>query len=132
VSPTTPPPASASAPPLQVLDASIPAATQGQSAAASMMLVNPTSTAIVIRGATSPVAQLIRLQHIKKTESGLMQMTDLPRLTLPPHTNAVLTPGATELRLLNLSAPLQAGYETPLTLIFEDGTTKTIRLHIKE
>jgi copper(I)-binding protein len=129
---TTPPPASASAPPLRVLDASIPAAARGQSAAASMMLVNPTSATIVIRGATSPVAQLIRLQHIKKTDSGLMQMTDLPRLTLPPHTNAVLTPGATELRFLNLSAPLQGGYETPLTLIFQDGTTKTIRLHIKE
>jgi copper(I)-binding protein len=115
-----------------VLDASIPAAAQGQSAAVSMMLVNPASATIVIRGATSPVAQLIRLQHIKKTASGLMQMTDLSRLTLPPHSNAVLAPGATELRLLNLAAPLQAGYETPLTLIFEDGSTKTIRIHIKE
>jgi copper(I)-binding protein len=44
----------------------------------------------------------------------------------------VLAPGATELRLLNLASPLEAGYETPLTLIFENGTTKTLRLHINE
>ena len=132
VSQTNPaPPASSLPPPLQVLDASIPAAAAGQSAAVSMVLINPTSGTIVIRGATSPAAQIIRLQHITKTPEGLMQMETQSKLILPPNSNAVLSPGATEMRLLNLSTALEAGYETPLTLIFNDGTSKNIRLHIK-
>lgn len=132
VSKTDPaPPASSLPPPLRILDASIPAAAAGQSAAVSMMLINPTSGTIVIRGATSPAAQIIRLQHITKTPEGLMQMETQSKLIIPPNSNAVLSPGATELRLLNLATPLEAGYETPLTLIFNDGTTKNIRLHIK-
>ncbi|HEX2859957.1 MAG TPA: copper chaperone PCu(A)C [Alphaproteobacteria bacterium] len=119
-------------PPLRILDASIPAAAAGQSAAVSMMLINPTSSTIVIRGATSPAAQIIRLQHITKTPEGLMQMETQSKLIIPAGSNAVLSPGATELRLLNLTYALEAGFETPLTLIFNDGTTKNIRLHIKD
>src|SRR3569833_3146067 len=77
------PPASNLPPDIKITDAFIPAAKVGQRPAVSLVLFNPTSATVVIRGATSPAAQIIRLQHLSKTPEGLAQMETLSRLIIP-------------------------------------------------
>lgn len=116
---------------LQVRDAHIEPAAAGASAGVSMLVTNPTSTTLVLVGASTPMAGETALQHYVKDAQGLVQVAPLNTLVLKPMSETVIAPGALELQLIGLTSELKKGLELPLTLKFDDGTKRTVRLKVE-
>lgn len=116
---------------LEVRDAIATAAPAGGSTAVSMLLTNPTSQTMVLTGATTPMAGQTLLQTYVQGPDGYVQIQPMSRLSIPAGKAALLAEGVTEIQLINLTTQLQPGLELPLTLKFEDGATRVIRLQVK-
>lgn len=112
-------------------DARVAATPAGGSVAVSMYVVNPNDTALVLVGAATPVAGQTILQRYVQTRDGMVELTPVNRLPLPRMSETVLAPGAMELQLVGLTTALEAGLEMPLTVKFEDGTERVIRLKVE-
>ena len=59
-------------------------------------------------------------------DDGVMRMRRIPHIHLPPGQTVSLQPGGLHIMLFDLAAPLKEGDEFPLTLIFEDGSSKDV------
>jgi copper(I)-binding protein len=69
-------------------------------------------------GAASPGAREVQI-HTHVSEGGMHRMVQLPGLEVPKATTVQFQPGGLHLMLLDLTAPLEAGQQLPLTLDFE-------------
>ncbi len=115
---------------LHIADASVAAAAAGASTPLRALLQNPTSTTLQLVGASTPLAAQTQLQTYVTNAQGLVHIQRLPQLALPAAGQVVLVPGVLELQLIGLKTDLQPGLELPLTLKFDDGTTRTVRIKI--
>ena len=115
---------------VELRDARVEATAAGGSVAVSSLLINPTDSALVLVGITSPIAGQTVLQHYVKDKQGLVQVEMLDSLALPPRSETVLAPGALELQLVGVTQNLDAGLELPLTLKFADGTKRVVRVRV--
>lgn len=116
---------------LDVRDAHVAPRAAGGSVGVSMLITNPTSSTLILVGATSPLAGETALQRYVKDAQGLIQVAPVNSLPLPAHSDTVLAPGAVELQLIGLTTELQAGLELPLTLKFADGTKRVLRVEVE-
>lgn len=95
-----------------------------------LALANPTSQSLVIAAFSTPLSPLVlvrnhtRVNDVNVVESG-------GTIEIMPHSRIKLLPEATEVALLNLTAPLQPGTEFPLTAHFTSGQTQTFRVEVK-
>jgi periplasmic copper chaperone A len=55
-----------------------------------------------------------------------MAMRHVEALEIAPGKTEIFQPGGLHLMLFGLKAPIEAGQDVPLTLQFEDGTTREI------
>ena len=81
-------------------------------------------------GAQTPVAAAAEI-HEMKMDGDVMRMRQIEALELPQDVAVQLKPGGYHLMFQQLQAPLQAGTEVPLTLVFEDAQGQVSRLHLQ-
>ena len=77
-----------------------------------------------ITAATTPAARVVEL-HEMKTVGGVMTMNKVEKIGAPPAEGA-------HLMLIDLVKPIRAGDTTALTLTFEDGSTQTIDVPVRD
>jgi copper(I)-binding protein len=111
--------------PVQVQDAWARATVANQSATGAFMkLTAPAATRLV--EVRSPVAGIVEV-HEMKLEGDVMRMRAVSALPLPAGQTVELKPGGYHVMLMDLKAPVKAGDNLPLTLVFEgaDGKRQT-------
>lgn len=125
------PAVSAVAPELHVKDAMVNTATAGQNAAIMAVIMNNNAAAVTVTQASTPAARSVRFQrYSKQAGSPLLQIHPLDKLEFPAGYTTVLTPGALEVELVGLTQDLVADNEIPLMLTFDNGSTRTLRVHV--
>jgi len=101
--------------------------------AAYMIIGNPGSTEVVLKGVSSPKAERVELHETKMSEDGVMQMRPLPNgLPIPAGGEAMLAPGGAHIMVMGLKAPLAEGDELPLTLEFAEAATMEIVVPVRK
>jgi len=93
--------------------------------AAFMQLQNADQVERFLIDARTPVAQVVEL-HMHTMDDGVMRMRRIPHIHLPPNETANLQPGGLHIMLFDLTEPLRDGDQVPITLVFDDGSTKEI------
>lgn len=97
--------------------------------AAFVTLESPTAGRLV--GARADVSEAVEL-HTHVDEAGVMQMRKIDGIDLPAGQAVEMKPGGLHVMFIGLKAPLVAGQEFELTLVFADGSEHSLRVPIRE
>lgn len=117
-------------PQLTIYDATTALTDKGGSSAVSMVIHNPENHPVTIVRATSPMAARVMMQHYIR-QNGVTQIYPLDQLEIPAKADLTVVPFGLEMRLLETTQPLTYGMDVPLTLTFDNGSQRTIRLTIQ-
>ena len=93
--------------------------------AAFMQIQNSDEVESFVVDAATPAAGAVEL-HMHTNDDGVMRMRRIPHIHLPPGKTVALQPGGLHIMLFDLASPLKPGEELPITLTFQDGSTKSI------
>lgn len=115
---------------LQISDAKTPEAARGESAPVMMYIKNLSGVAKVLVGAESPMADQVVLQHFVQGSNGLRHVETITKLAIPAKGEVIMAPDGLELMMLGLKQDLQMDYDVPVTLKFQDGQTRSVRVHV--
>lgn len=115
---------------LQISDAKTPEATRGESAPVMMYIKNLSGVTKVLVGADSPMADQVVLQHFVQGSNGLRHVETITKLAIPAKGEVIMAPDGLELMMLGLKQDLQMDYDVPVTLKFQDGQTRSVRVHV--
>lgn len=104
----------------------------GQSNSASFMgLENSSTEDYALVGAESPAAKVVEL-HVHTMTDGMMRMRQVERVDLPHGAKVALQPGGYHLMLIGLQRDLVPGESIPLTLIFGDGSKRSLEVPVRK
>ena len=92
---------------------------------AYMTLRNAGPREVRIVKAASTVSRITEL-HTHLNEGGVMKMRQVKDISVPAGGETVLRPGGLHVMLIDLKAPMKEGDTVPLTLTFDDGSTKKV------
>ena len=92
---------------------------------AFMVIRNAGDKDVKVVKADNPVSRVTEL-HTHLNEGGVMKMRPVPAIDVKARGEAVLKPGGLHVMLIDLKAPMKEGDTVPLTLTFEDGSTKKV------
>ncbi len=113
-------------------DAYIRAVPPGQpNSAAFMVLKNGDSVDHALVKAASPAANVVEL-HTHVHEDGMMKMRPVDKIDIKAGGETALQPGGLHIMLIDLTQPLTPGERVPVTLTFEDGTSKNIDAEVRK
>ena len=101
-----------------------------KTSAAFMQLQNSSQVEQFLVSAATPAAAAVEL-HMHTMDDGVMRMRRIPHIHLPPNETVSLQPGGLHIMLFDLVAPLNPGDRVPLTLTFEDGSSKEISAEVR-
>jgi copper(I)-binding protein len=93
--------------------------------AAFMQLQSDDDEERFLVSASTPVAGAVEL-HMHVQDGEVMRMRRIVHIHLPSRQTVSLQPGGLHIMLFDLKQPLSAGDEVPITLTFEDGSSKDI------
>ncbi len=96
-----------------------------KTSAAFMQIRSEDSIERFVVDAQSPAVGAVEL-HMHEHDDGVMRMRRIPHFHLPPTETIALEPGGLHIMLFDLKQPLTAGDSVPITLIFDDGSRKSI------
>ena len=96
-----------------------------KTSAAFMQIQNSGESEHFVVGASTPAAGAVEL-HMHTNDDGVMRMRRIPHIHLPPGQTVVLQPGGLHIMLFDLKSAINPGDELPVTLTFDDGSTKDI------
>ena len=96
---------------------------------AYMTIHNNSDEALVLSGASSPVAESVTI-HSTEMKEGLMTMEHMMSLTINAHESQTLESGGIHLMLMGLMHPLSEGEEVHIRLEFANGTGHLITLPV--
>lgn len=102
----------------------------GQSVSAAYLTLNNSGEARKLVKADSNVANNVEL-HNHIHEGGVMRMRQVAAIDIPAKGKAVLQPGGFHIMLIGLKAPLKDGQQVPLTLTFDDGSSKSLNAPVQ-
>jgi copper(I)-binding protein len=92
---------------------------------AYMVIKNNGDKDIKVVKADNPVSKVTEL-HTHINDGGVMKMRPVPAIDIKARGEAVLKPGGLHVMLIDLKAPMKEGDSVPITLTFDDGSSKTI------
>ncbi|MFN4325067.1 MAG: copper chaperone PCu(A)C [Azonexus sp.] len=92
---------------------------------AFMVIKNQGDKDIKLVKAANPVSKVTEL-HTHLSEGGVMKMRPVPAIDIKAHGEAVLKPGGLHVMLIDLKAPMKEGDVVPITLTFDDGSSKQV------
>ena len=101
-----------------------------KTSAAFMQFQNSDSVERFLVSATTPAAAAVEL-HMHTMDDGVMRMRRIAHIHLPPNETVSLQPGGLHIMLFDLTGALSEGEEVPITLTFEDGSTKQISAEVR-
>jgi periplasmic copper chaperone A len=107
----------------------VPASTD--TTGAYLLLKNTDKVDHALVKASSNAAKNVEL-HTVLEEGGKKVMRPVPKMDVKAGGETTLKPGAYHIMLIGLKAPLKDGAHVPITLGFEDGSTKEVHATVKE
>ncbi|MEV6280752.1 copper chaperone PCu(A)C [Nocardia sp. NPDC051832] len=117
---------------VSIADQWVKAAPGGMSAAFGTITNNSDQTVTVVAG-SSPASSSIELHEIITKADGTKMMQPKPGgYTIAPHASLTLKPGADHIMFIGLHQELRTGSDTPITLVFGDGTSKTFTARVRD
>jgi periplasmic copper chaperone A len=103
-----------------------PVATVG---VAYFSMTNAGSKADSLVAISSPIARKVEI-HESRTVQGIVQMRAVSSVECPPGVTVKIEPGGLHVMLLDLTRPLAAGTEFPLSLRFRDAGVLTVQVRV--
>ena len=97
---------------------------------AFMVIHNNGDKDIKVLKADNPASRLTEL-HTHLNEGGVMKMRPVPAIEIKAKGEAVLQPGGLHVMLIDLKAPLKEGDVVPITLGFDDGSSKKVDARVQ-
>jgi hypothetical protein len=96
-----------------------------QATGAFMILKNNGDKDVKVVKASTPAAKTAELhEHIN--DGGVMKMRPVAAIDIKAKGEAVLMPGGLHIMLIDLNAPMKEGDKIPVTLGFDDGSSKQV------
>jgi copper(I)-binding protein len=96
---------------------------------AFMVIRNNGDKDVKVLKADNPVSRVTEL-HTHLNEGGVMKMRPVPGIDIKAKGEAVLKPGGLHVMLIDLKAPMKEGDVVPLTLTFDDGSSKQVEAKV--
>ena len=93
--------------------------------AAFMVIRNTGDKDVKVVKADNPISKATEL-HTHLNEGGVMKMRPVPAIEIKAKGEAVLKPGGLHVMMIDLKAPLKEGDSVPITLTFDDGSSKQV------
>ena len=92
---------------------------------AFMVIRNGGDKDVKVVSASNPASKVTEL-HTHLNEGGVMKMRPVPAIEVKAKGEAVLKPGGLHVMLIDLKAPMKEGDVVPITLTFDDGSSKQV------
>lgn len=92
---------------------------------AFMVIKNNGDKAVKVLKADNPASRVTEL-HTHLNDGGVMRMRPVSAIDIKPREEAVLQPGGLHVMLIDLKAPMKEGDIVPITLSFDDGSSKQV------
>jgi len=92
---------------------------------AFMVIKNNGDKDVKVLKADNPVSKFTEL-HTHLNEGGVMKMRPVSSIEVKAKGEAVLKPGGLHVMMIDLKAPMKEGDVVPITLSFDDGSTKQV------
>jgi len=90
-----------------------------------MVIRNTGDKDVKVVKADNPVSKATEL-HTHLNEGGVMKMRPVPAIEIRAKGEAVLRPGGLHVMMIDLKAPMNEGDSVPITLTFDDGSSKQV------
>lgn len=100
-----------------------------QATGAFMVLKNGSDREHKLVKADNPASQFTEL-HTHINDKGVMRMRQVQEIVIPAKGEAALKPGGLHVMLINMKGPLSEGQIVPITLTFEDGSSKQVEVKV--
>ena len=92
---------------------------------AFMVIRNNGDKDVKVVKADNPLSRATEL-HTHINDGGVMKMRPVPAIDIKAKGEAVLKPGGLHVMLIDLKAPMKEGDLVPVTLTFDDGSSKQV------
>ncbi len=92
---------------------------------AFMVIRNNGDKDVKVLKADNPVSKVTEL-HTHLNEGGVMKMRPVPAIDIKAKGEAVLKPGGLHVMMIDLKSPMKEGDVVPITLTFDDGSSKKV------
>lgn len=92
---------------------------------AFMVIKNNGDKDVKVLKADNPVSKVTEL-HTHLNEGGVMKMRPVPAIEVKAKGQVVLQPGGLHVMMIDLKAPMKEGDVVPITLTFDDGSSKQV------
>lgn len=92
---------------------------------AFMVIKNTGDKDVKVLKADNPASRVTEL-HTHLNENGVMKMRPVPGIEVKAKGQAVLQPGGLHIMMIDLKAPMKEGDVVPITLNFDDGSSKQV------
>lgn len=96
---------------------------------AFMVLKNGGDKDVKVVKADNPVSKITEM-HNHINDGGVMKMRPVPAIEIKAKGETVLKPGSLHIMLIDLKSPMKEGDSVPITLSFEDGSSKTVEAKV--
>ena len=96
---------------------------------AFMVIKNNGDKDVTVLKADNPVSKVTEL-HTHLNEGGVMKMRPVPAIDIKAKGEAVLKPGGLHVMMIDLKAPMKEGDVVPITLTFDDGSSKKVEAKV--
>ncbi|MFD6463938.1 copper chaperone PCu(A)C [Streptomyces roseolus] len=108
-------------------------AAPGGMSAAFGTLTNDGDQPVTIVAGSSPASASIELHEMLTKPDGTKLMQPKPGgFSIAPHASLTLKPGADHIMFIDLHQELRTGADTPITLVFGDGSSKTFTAQVRD
>ncbi|MDP2795802.1 MAG: copper chaperone PCu(A)C [Sulfurisoma sp.] len=117
---------------ISVVDPYVRQAPPGAMATGAFMIIkNSGAKDVKVVKADNPASKLTEL-HTHLNEGGVMKMRPVKDITVKAKGEAVLKPGGLHVMLIEMKAPMKEGDIIPITLTFDDGSSKKVDVPVKK
>jgi copper(I)-binding protein len=107
-------------------------ATIGQSTTTAVYGIFENTTGIddALIDVSTPLARVSQIHRTTMNDMGIMRMDHMEKVVLKNETFVVMEPGDIHIMLMGLNQKLEAGFEIPLKLEFENAPTRFVRVPV--
>lgn len=96
---------------------------------AFMVLKNNGDKDVKVVKADNPASKVTEM-HSHVNDGGVMKMRPVPAIDIKAKGEAVLKPGGLHIMLIDLKAPMKEGDVVPISLEFDDGSSKKVEAKV--